>query len=211
LPAIHLVRHGHHPLIGRALAGRMAKVDLDDQGRREMTAAASTLRAIGSFRLQSSPQPRTMQSADIIATSCGCSVETAPSFDEIDVGDWTGLTFDRLDNDAGWRRWNAHRDVARPPNGESMAELQCRVTQHLESLRQDETPVVIVSHAEPIRAALMHYLGVPLRRFYDLEIAPASISTIVLEATWTTVSHVSGQTVSAGDSKDNAAEERCSR
>jgi broad specificity phosphatase PhoE len=187
----------------------MTGVDLDDEGRREMTAAASILRGVGNFRLQSSPQPRTMQSADIIAALCGCVVETAPAFDEIDVGDWTGATFDHLDNDAGWQRWNEHRDVARPPNGESMAELQGRVTRHIESLRHDEAPTVIVSHAEPIRAAMMHYLGVPLRRFYDIDIAPASISTIVLQPTRTTVSRISGELV--GPSQDNAAEERCSR
>jgi broad specificity phosphatase PhoE len=49
---------------------------------------------------------------------------------------------------------------------------------------------VIVSHAEPIRAALMHYLGVPLDMFHTIDIDTASISTIALDGQQATVSRV---------------------
>jgi probable phosphoglycerate mutase len=71
-----------------------------------------------------------------------------------------------------------------------MAAVQKRVVDHLEQLRTIEGSVVILSHAEPIRAALMHYLGIPLDLFYTLKINPASVSTITLEGKQAVVSRV---------------------
>ena len=60
-----------------------------------------------------------------------------------------------------------------------MHELQARVVGHLQSLEDTKIEsVVIVSHAEPIRAALLHCLDVPLDRFSEIAVAPASISIV---------------------------------
>jgi probable phosphoglycerate mutase len=45
----------------------------------------------------------------------------------------------------------------------------------------DET-VAVFSHADAIKSALMHFLGVPLDFHMRLEIAPASVSTVALFA-----------------------------
>ncbi len=55
---IHLVRHGHHALLGRVLCGRMEGVELDLHGRKAMAACAGLLEPPPSI-IQSSPQPRT--------------------------------------------------------------------------------------------------------------------------------------------------------
>jgi broad specificity phosphatase PhoE len=124
-----------------------------------------------------------LQSAAIVAARCGLEVEIVPPFDEIDMGDWTGATFTDLDKHQGWHDWNQKRGSAIPPGGESMATLQRRTVGHIERLGHDKGSVVIVSHAEPIRAVVMHYLGIPLDRFHTVEIDPASISTLVLDGT----------------------------
>jgi probable phosphoglycerate mutase len=74
-----------------------------------------------------------------------------------------------------------------------MVALQKRVVRHIEQLRDLQGVVAIVSHAEPIRAAMMHYLKIPLDLFYSIEIDPASISTIALEGPRTRVSCVNGE------------------
>lgn len=179
--AIHLVRHGHHGQLGR-LCGRMPGVDLDDLGRRQMARCAAMM-SPAPGAIQSSPQPRARQSAAIIAAHFWLPVEVVSAVDEIDVGEWTSLTFDQLAADPRWRQWNAQRGSSRPPSGESMGELQQRVVRHLEGLRGDGTDqtVAIVSHAEPIRAALMYYADIPLDDFLTVEVEPASISTLTIE------------------------------
>ncbi|MDB5518894.1 MAG: Phosphoglycerate mutase family [Tardiphaga sp.] len=178
---IHLVRHGHHPLLGHVLCGRMPGVRLDELGCRQMTEIAELIGRSIPDAVQSSPQQRTLQSAAIIAAACGRAVEIVPAFDEIDMGRWTGARFGDLVADPNWKRWNERRGTARPPMGENMAEVQKRTVEHIEQLRDGAGGTVIVSHAEPIRAALMHYLEIPLDLFHTVAIDPASISTIALE------------------------------
>lgn len=190
---VHLVRHGHHGLVDRVLCGRMPGVELDELGCQQIADAAEILRRHNPSAVQSSPQRRALQSAAIIADRCGCAVEIAPGFDEIDMGRWTGASFANLGSKREWQNWNERRGSATPPDGESMVALQRRVIEHLEQLNGDGETIVIVSHAEPIRAALMFYLGIPLDRFYSVVIDPASISTISLEGPRRTVSCVNGR------------------
>jgi broad specificity phosphatase PhoE len=193
---IHLVRHGHHAVLERVLCGRLPGVQLDELGRRQMEETTEAIRLDAPKAVQSSPQPRALQSAGIIAASFGLPVGIVPAFDEIDMGRWTGAEFAKLAEEPAWQKWNEKRGSTRPPGGESMVALRRRVVRHIEQFRDDEEDhqgsVVIVSHAEPIRAALMHYLGVPFDRFHSVEIAPASISSLSLEGPRTLVSRVNG-------------------
>ncbi|MEY9183757.1 broad specificity phosphatase PhoE [Bradyrhizobium sp. USDA 326] len=176
---IHLVRHGHHALLGRILCGRMKGVELDDLGCAEMARCAGTV-ARRPTLIQSSPQRRSIQSACILAAHFRLPVEIVPALDELDYGEWTGRSFDDLAPDPRWSRWNGRRGASRPPGGESMRSLQNRIVAHLEQLRGDRNlgTVVAVSHAEPIRAALLHYSRMPLDEFLSIEIDPASVSTL---------------------------------
>lgn len=191
---IHLVRHGHHALLGARLCGRMPGVELDDLGCQQMTGCAEMIPEVPAA-IQSSPQRRTQQSAFILAARFGVPVEIVPAFDEIDLGDWTSRSFADLESDRRWTRWNACRGACRPPNGESMWELQHRVVRHLEQLRtlQIPGPIVIVSHAEPIRAALLHYSRIPLDNFLSVGVDPASISTLVVDDDGIRVSQINQQ------------------
>lgn len=190
---IHLVRHGHHALLGRVLCGRMPGVSLDALGCREMAAAADIISQSAPSILQSSPQRRALQSAGIIGARCGIPVEIAPAFDEIDMGEWTGAAFADLASDQGWQRWNESRSSTRPPNGEGMLALQVRVVRHLEQLGDPGGSIIIVSHAEPIRAALMHYLAIGLDDFHSVTLDPASISTILFHGQRRCVSRLNGE------------------
>jgi probable phosphoglycerate mutase len=135
--------------------------------------------------VQCSPQRRARQSAGIIASCVGLPVEIVTAMDEIDFGDWSGCAFEELAERPDWRRWNSHRGTSRPPKGESMRQLQQRVVRHLEQLRQEQGDgaIVIVSHAEPIRAALLHYARLPLDNFLSIAVDPASISTLSFDHT----------------------------
>jgi|SRR4051812_1524702 broad specificity phosphatase PhoE len=179
---IHLIRHGHHALLGTTLCGRMNGVDLDDLGRRQITRCCDAVRP-PPMLIQSSPQRRTMHSAGILAERFGLAVEIVPALNEIDYGEWTGRSFVELEQDPRWLSWNARRETGRPPKGESMRTLQRRVVDHLEQLRRDRSAdtVALVSHAEPIRAALLHYAGIGLGDFLSIVVDPASISTLSVD------------------------------
>jgi broad specificity phosphatase PhoE len=191
---IHLVRHGHHAVLGHRICGRMPGVQLDDLGCRQMSRCAEMIPG-RPVAIQSSPQRRALQSASILAWHFGLPVEIAPEADEIDYGEWTSQAFADLEGDTRWNRWNTRRSSSRPPGGESMRALQQRVVQHLEQLRRVQTggAIIIVSHAEPIRAALLYYSRTPLDNFLSIEVAPASVSTLAVDSTGIRISQINRQ------------------
>lgn len=180
---LFLVRHAVHTLVDRVLVGRMSNVRLEEPGRRQAELLAGRLAETGLTAIQSSPRERARETAAPIARRAGLRVEIAPDIDEIDVGEWTGQRFDALAADPRWYTWNTSRGTARPPGGESMGELQARVLGHLETLRTSHphARIALVTHAEVIRAALLHYLALPLDDFLSVEVRPASVSTVRLD------------------------------
>jgi probable phosphoglycerate mutase len=107
---------------------------------------------------------------------------TACDIDELDFGHWSGQTFDELARDPDWRRWNERRDSAATPAGERIRDVQARVLRHLHRLREafPGRPMILVTHAEVIRAALLYWLQAPVDAYRRLAISPASISRVRL-------------------------------
>src|SRR5918992_6339647 len=174
------IRHAATDCFSSRLAGRDANVHLSAAGRVEGRRLAHSLKRQGIGKIYSSPQPRARETAQFLGELLGDSVEILPELDEIDYGEWTGRTFEELRGIAQWREFNSARSCTRIPNGEPMVEVQARVLALLERLcqRHPAMTVALVSHADIIRAALAHCLGMPLDLLLRLEISPASISIV---------------------------------
>jgi probable phosphoglycerate mutase len=180
---IHLVRHASHAIVGSTLCGRMPGVNLSEEGRWQAEWLAQRLGREAIQALQSSPRERARQTAEPVAARLGLPLETVPALDEIDMGAWTGKRYGELEDDPDWRRWNVARSVARPPNGESAREVEARMVGHLLELgeKREGDAVVLVSHAEPIRLAVLAALGLGPDAWGRIEVAPASITTLALD------------------------------
>jgi len=179
---ILLIRHTHFTLIDRVLVGRAPHVGLSELGWRQALALARDLVQRPISRVQSSPQRRARDTAEPIAHAFGLPIEIAPKMDELDAGLWSGASFETLSANVHWQAWNSKRGTTRPPGGESMRDLQTRVLHHLATLQREHPgkEIVLVSHAEPIRAAVLHYRGLPLDAFAQVKIEPGSITELRL-------------------------------
>ena len=104
---------------------------------------------------------------------------------EIRIGEWTGLSLEELEGRDDWKRFNHYRSGVRPPGGELMAETQTRMVTALYQLRErhPNDTVAVVSHGDPLRAALLYYLGMPLDFIFRFTIDPASL-TVVEAGEW---------------------------
>jgi probable phosphoglycerate mutase len=168
------------------LNGRSPGVMLTERGRREAQALGCELAPqLGQPKVFSSPRERARQTAEAIAAPHGVTVQTHAGLDEVDFGAWSGKSFEELEHDAGWRAWNHEREHARAPGGESMREVQQRVLATLHELSEEYrgAQLVLVSHAEVIRAALLHVRRMPLSQYSTLAVAPASVSTLATTPT----------------------------
>jgi len=181
---LFLVRHAVHALLGRVLTGRMDHVNLDREGREQARRLAKRLAHEGVTLVQSSPRERARQTAEAIAEQSCAPVEVVPEIDEVDVGEWTGRRMTELETDSRWLVWNSERDAARAPGGESIADVRARVWAHLLALptRHPGGRIALVSHAEIIRTVVLHCLGLPFSAFGMVEIGPASVTTLVMDA-----------------------------
>ena len=180
---IFLVRHAAHDNVGGFLAGRMPGVHLGVEGKAQAQRLGERMRRERFDGVIASPRERTQETASAIASACGiAAVETDARLDEIDFGDaWAGKDWIALNADPGWKHWNEQRGTAKTAGGESMADVQARIVQAIEEVAQryQGGAVVLVSHADVIKAAICCVLDLPLGHVSRFDISPASISPLV--------------------------------
>lgn len=175
-----LIRHASCEPVGRWLAGRRPGVHLDEEGRAQARALANAISAVELAAIVSSPLERATETMEPLAELRRLPITSEPDLVELDFGEWTGCTLDALQNDPRWRRFNEARSVAGIPGGETMVAVQTRALACLERWRQraGEATIAVCSHADVLRAIIVHYLGIPLDFVHRIEIAPASITTV---------------------------------
>jgi broad specificity phosphatase PhoE len=178
----HLLRHGDPSVYGR-INGRLPGVGLSPRGQAEIAAVAERLASEKIDAIYASPLQRTAETAQILAERIGLTIRHHEDFIELDFGEWTGLTADEIRKDPLWHMWSNCRSIAAIPGGETWRQVQDRVVRGLFELQQahPDGNVVIVSHGDVIRAALLFALGMPLDFCSRLEVGLASINTIRLD------------------------------
>lgn len=180
MTTFYLIRHGNTDFIGRVLVGRMPGIHLNAEGRIQAARLAERFRGIPISRIYCSPIERARETAAPLSRELGIAVEIAEEVSEVEYGEWTGRPMSDLINDPTWQHYNTFRTGACVPGGESVIELQNRMAGWMDSIRRahrDER-IAVVSHGDPIKAALAHYIGLHLDMFPRFEISPASVSVV---------------------------------
>jgi probable phosphoglycerate mutase len=179
---VFLVRHGSTDDLGRRISGRKAGVPLNEAGRREAQALPRRLKAEDLQAIYTSPLQRTRETAEALGAGVGLQPVNDEALLEIDFGDWTGAAFGSLDGDPAWKLWNDRRSEARAPNGETMGEVQARLSAWLDEAcrRHPGGRVAAVTHADVIKAVLAQVLGFSMDRHMALEISPASVTALAV-------------------------------
>jgi probable phosphoglycerate mutase len=179
---ILLIRHASHIEFGRILSGRRRDVSLSREGLEQAEIVGDLLGVEPLTAVYSSPRERAYYTARDIAEPHSLKVDIADGFDELDFGEWSGVSFDNLEGDPLWCAWNETRSSARPPGGESMAEAVARAVTALAAIARQhpEESVAIVTHCDIIRGVIAHYLGLPLDNLLRFDIDPASVSRLAI-------------------------------
>jgi len=174
-----LVRHGR--TAANAAGELLGRRDppLDEVGRQQAARIAESIPAAS--RIISSPLRRCVETAREIQAKCesGIGIETDERFVEIDYGTLEGMSVGQIP-DVTWARWQS--DPAWSPGGaESLADVSSRVAAALDDVRGSAaggTPIVIVTHVSPIKAAIGWALGTGPEIFWRCHVSQASIHRI---------------------------------
>lgn len=179
---VYLVRHGETDAARHGLYGRSPGIALSEAGKAEAHRVADHLKSRPVVAIYSSPLERTMETAAPIAEALRLNVQQCAAFIEVDQGDWTGVAWQELHKNPDWRLYNTYRSGTSCPNGEMAIEIQARAVRTLNQLLElhSDQQIVMVSHADVIRAAICHYAGIPIDFSLRIEISPGSVSTLQL-------------------------------
>jgi probable phosphomutase (TIGR03848 family) len=177
-----LVRHAENDWVGDRLAGWTPGVHLNDKGHQQAKALGERLAHLPIATIYSSPLERAVETAQAIATHHDLKVQILEGVGETRYGEWTGASLKELAKTELWPVVQVYPSGARFPGGESLRETQARTVAALDALRDahpaETDVVVIVSHADIIKAAVAHYVGLHLDLFQRLVINPASLNVI---------------------------------
>jgi probable phosphomutase (TIGR03848 family) len=173
-----LARHAVTAQTGPLLSGRQPGIALSEEGRRQAAALADRLAPLPVAAVYASPIERTTETAQAVAQRHQLEVRAIEGVLEADYGEWTGQKLADLAKTDLWKVVQRAPSRASFPGGESLAAMQARMVQALEGVVADHPGalVVVVSHADPIKAAIAHYTGVHLDLFQRIVVNPASVT-----------------------------------
>ena len=177
-----LVRHGLTDWNEQGRLMGRSDIELNARGQAQAEAVAEALRGVPVRAVVSSPQRRTQQTAEVIARPHQLSVRIEAALAEVWLGRWLGMTWEDLREDPDVARYLADPTCVSDAFEPAVA-IHERVVDFVEGLRSDtDGTTVVVSHGDPLRILLAHYLSMPLASYRRLEVAPGSVSVLRFSA-----------------------------
>ena len=156
---------------------------MNEAGQQQAQMLAERLAGSGIQYIFTSPLERARETAEPLALRLNIPLRVSEPLIEVDFGDWTGKAFAELDQLELWKKWNTLRSAGRVPNGESMIEVQARIVGEIERIRRafPNDRIALLSHGDPIRAAITYYLGMPLDMLLRIEVSSASVTAFSVD------------------------------
>lgn len=182
MPLLLLIRHGENDFTKKhKLAGHTPDVHLNERGQSQAQALAEALKEVPIKAIYSSPLERAVETATPIAAVRGLEVQAEARLIEMNVGKWQGRSLAALRLQKAWKIVQGAPSRAQFPDGETFYECQSRVVAALDSIARKYKPqdiVACVFHADPIKLAVAHYLGLPLDHFQRLSCDTGSLTAL---------------------------------
>ncbi|WP_419841521.1 histidine phosphatase family protein [Candidatus Poriferisodalis sp.] len=197
-----LVRHGRTSANAAGLLQGRIDHELDEVGAQQAEQIAMAL-ANGDHRpeaIVTSPLTRAVQTAAATARQLGLMPSVDERWAELAYGDWDGVAISAVPPQA-WLSWRADPAFA-PPRGESLAELNVRITGACEELaaQASQRNIAVFTHVSPIKSAVRWALGTDEEISWRMHVAQAQITCIGFRngaptlQTFNDTSHLSSRT-----------------
>ena len=182
MPLLLLIRHGENDFTKKhKLAGYTPNVHLNERGQSQAQALADALKEVPIKALYSSPLERAVETATPIAAARALEIQNEAGLLETNVGKWQGRSLAALRLQKHWKVVQNAPSRAQFPEGETFYECQTRIVTALDSISRKYKPqdiVACVFHADPIKLAIAHYIGLPLDHFQRLSCDTGSLTAL---------------------------------
>lgn len=176
------VRHAEPDDDARGLCYGALDVPLSARGRQQAGELARALGGTALTAVYASPRVRAIDTARPLAEALGISVHVERALQELDFGEFEGLSYDELaaTRPELYRRWMTEPTTVRFPGGESYTDLRRRAVAFLDEIlrRHRGECVAVVSHGGVLRAILAHCLSIPDTLIFRIAQDHAAVSVV---------------------------------
>jgi probable phosphoglycerate mutase len=187
MPLLLLIRHGENEFVKTGkLAGQLPGVHLNERGQKQAAELAEALKQVPLKAIYSSSLERAVETAEPIAEGRKLEIQLRPQLMDNDIGAWQGRTLKQVSRLKKWKIVQQAPSRFTFPEGESFLETQTRIASTLDKIAASHKPkdiVAVVFHADPIKLAVAHYLGMPLDHFQRLGCDTASVTVLYVSET----------------------------
>lgn len=182
------MRHGQADNnVSRTLVGRHIESHLTSQGMQQVADAAKQLKTIPIDKVYASPVIRAMETAQIVCETLGMDYEVDERLYEIELGKLVGMNYEEVTTKYGdlFLRFYAEHDPVLDSFGvEPFAAVKQRVKSLLDHAleKHEDSNVLMVTHLDPIKAALSTVLDLKPEALYRWHIRNASLTVLKHES-----------------------------
>jgi broad specificity phosphatase PhoE len=153
-------------------------VSLSKEGKETMQKIAPYLVDTSPSILYTSPETRTKESAEMLASTLGIQINTLPSLTGRDWGDFAGKEWNEVEHILREKTLE-ERYLYKPPRGESWKTFEERILGALADIAGKEMGVVgVIAHGSVIRVLLPKVFGVGTEESLDLYPDYGSVSSV---------------------------------
>jgi probable phosphoglycerate mutase len=160
---------------------------LTEQGRQQVADSAKQLRSIAIDKVYVSPVLRAVETAQIVCQTLGLEYRIDERLYETDMGKLVGINYEDLITNYGdlfLRFYSEHDPVLESFGVETFASIKRRIKSLLDDIlyEHEDSNVLMVTHLDPIKAALATLLDLKAEALYRWHIRNASLTILKHES-----------------------------
>jgi 2,3-bisphosphoglycerate-dependent phosphoglycerate mutase len=189
LPLVIFMRHGQaESNVSRILAGRHMKSHLTEHGRQQVVDSAKQLmKNIAIEKVYVSPVTRTVETAQIVCQILGTDYVIDERLYETEMGRLVGMNYEEVTTKYGDvlnRFYSDYDPILESFGVEAFASVKDRITSLLDDLSQkyEDSNVLMITHLDPIKAALATLLDLSPEALRRWNIRNASLTILKHES-----------------------------
>ncbi len=158
-----------------------ADIPLNNKGKKQARIISGYFKNKNISVIYSSKLKRALETAELIAKPHNLKVKQDERLNEIDFGEWEGLTFEQIKKKYPGlaREYLSKPQNIKIPGGESFSEFKNRIKASLEEiLVQEEGDVAIVSHGGVNKVIICELLKIPFSHLWQIKQDGGAINKI---------------------------------
>jgi 2,3-bisphosphoglycerate-dependent phosphoglycerate mutase len=178
------MRHGQADNnVNRILVGRYIESHLTEYGKQQVADTSKYLKNVPIEKVYVSPVTRTVETAKIVCKVLGMNYEIDERLYEIELGKLVGMHFEEIIHKHGnlfLKFYNEDDAMLARYGVESFASVKSRVKHLLDEIIkiQQDKNVLLITHLDPIKAAISILLDLKAEALYRWHIRNASLTIL---------------------------------